>query len=129
MDRKLQVGKFPLVKQEKPPTVRFTSCCRTWETGASPKFNARHALDAEVSRAYPKYTKRHEGGQKYRVKPKTRRNRDIKIILFFRGVKKEDFEGLLWGPVTQEVLLKAILTGPMALSENVRPFVEAQIRL
>ena len=86
-------------------------------------------MDAEVSRAYPKYTKRHEGGQKYRVKPKTRRNRDIKIILFFRGVKKEDFEGLLWGPVTQEVLLKAVLTGPITLSEDVGPSEEAQMRL
>ena len=100
-----------------------------WKTKASPKFNARHALDAEASGAYPKHTKRHEGGQKYGVKPKTRRNKDIKIILFFRGVKKEDFEGLLWGPVTQEVLLKAVLTGPMALSEDIGPSEKAQIRL
>ena len=32
----------------------------------------------------------------------------------------------VWGPVYQEVLLKAVLTGPMALSEDVRPFEEAQ---
>ena len=100
-----------------------------WEIGASPKFNARHALDTEVSGTYPKHTKRHEGGQEYGVKPKTRRDKDIKIILFFRGVKKQDFERLLWGPVNQEVLLKAVLTGPMALSEDIRPSEEAQIIL
>ena len=75
------------------------------------------------------HTKRHEGGQEYGVKPKTRRNKDIKIIIFFRGVKKQDFKGLLWGPVYQEVLLKMVLTGPMALSENIGPSEEAQIRL
>ena len=94
-----------------------------------PKFNARHALDAEASEVYPKHTKRHEGGQEYGVKPKTRRDKDIKIILFFRGVKKQDFEGLLWGPVNQEVLLKVVLTGPKALYKDVRPSEEAQIRL
>ena len=93
------------------------------------KFNARHTLDAKASEVYPKYTKRHEGGQKYGVKPKMRRNKDIKIIIFFQGVKKQDFEGLLWGPITQEVLLKEVLTGPMALSEDVGPSEEAQIRL
>ena len=93
------------------------------------KFNARHTLDAEMSRAYPKYTKRHERSQKYGVRQKMRRNKDIKIILFFRGVKKQDFEELLWGPITQEVLLKAVLTGPIALSEDVDPSEEAQIRL
>ena len=74
------------------------------------KFNARHALDAETLGAFPKYTKRHERSQKYRVRPKMRRNKDIKIIIFFRGVKKQDFEGLLWGPVTHDVLLKSVLT-------------------
>ena len=86
-------------------------------------------MDAEASRAYPKHTKRHEGGQKCEVKPKTERNKDIKIILFFRGVKKQDFKGLLWGPVTQEILLKVVLTGPMVLSEDVGPSEEAQVRL
>ena len=33
------------------------------------------------------------------------------------------------GPVTQEVLLKAVLTGPIALSEDVGPSEEAQMRL
>ena len=36
---------------------------------------------------------------------------------------------IMWGPVYQEVLLKAVLTGPMALFEDVRPSEEAQIRL
>ena len=33
------------------------------------------------------------------------------------------------GPVTQEVLLKAVLTGPIALFEDVGPSEEAQMRL
>ena len=33
------------------------------------------------------------------MEPKARWAEDIKIILFSRGVKKQDFEGLLWGPI------------------------------
>ena len=59
-------------------------------------------------------------------------------LLKFTSYKKINLTGkisdiwirnLLWGPVNQEVLLKAVLTGPMALSEDVRPSEEAQIRL
>jgi len=38
--QKLQVGKFPLTKQEKPSIVWFTSYRWTWGTKALPKFNA-----------------------------------------------------------------------------------------
>ena len=63
------------------------------------KFVTETTFCCSALEAYPKHIERHIGGQEYGVKPKTRWDKDIKIILFFRGVKKQDFERLLWGPV------------------------------
>ena len=42
------------------------------------------------------------------------RTRDIKILIFSRGVEKQDFEGLLWGPIDPRGTIQVEKAGPMA---------------
>ena len=43
-----------------------------------------------------------------------KRIRISKSSFFFRGVEKQDFEGLLWGPIDPRVTIQVEGAGPMA---------------
>ena len=53
-----------------------------------------------------------------------------KSSFFFRGVEKQDFEGLLWGPIYPELLFKLRdwAYGPITQSEDDSVSKDYQIR-
>ena len=97
--QKLWAGVRPLIFQESLSTVGFSSNHWTWETMGLPKLNEGTLwLLKRQGRVIRRQT-RIVMIWPNEVEPLGEQAEDMKILIFSWGVKKQDFEGLLWGPI------------------------------
>ena len=63
------------------------------------KIKWRHALDAKALEACLKQIKMYFEARLNATRSQKGWDEDVKILFSSKGVKKQDFEGLLWGPI------------------------------
>ena len=91
--------KFP----EGSTTVGLSSHRWTWETKELPKLNEGASWILKSQERVARRWTRVVAIWPNKTRSQGRSDKRIKILIFSRGAEKQDFEGLLWGPIVSGI--------------------------